>query len=76
MRVRTTLVLFGFLVGLAGLVGFSACATPDGGGSVDPYAAPDFSLQDFNPHSSSWNDYRSPSAESGKVLVLYFASFS
>ncbi len=53
-----------------------ACADPDGGGPVDPYAAPDFSLPDFNPYSDTWNDFRSPAAESDKVLVVYFASFS
>lgn len=65
------------LVALALSLGLGAgCGDPDGGGPVVPYAAPDFSLPDFNPYSESWNDQRSPSAESGKVLVLYFASFS
>jgi len=61
---------------LVGLVGRAGCADPDGGGPVAPYPAPDFSLPDFNPYSSSWNDHRSPSEEVGKVLVVYFASFS
>jgi hypothetical protein len=52
------------------------CADPKGGGPVEPYPAPDFSLPDFNPYSDTWNDFRSPSAEVGKVLVLFFASFS
>jgi hypothetical protein len=59
-----------------GLAGLNGCADPDGGGPVEPYAAPDFSLPDFNPYSSTWNDLRSPSEEGGKVLVVYFASFS
>lgn len=54
----------------------AGCKEPDGGGAVDPYPAPDFSLPDFNPYSATWNDHRSPSAEMGKVLVVYFASFS
>lgn len=64
---------------LALLVGFAVtagCPDPEGGGPVDPYPAPDFSLPDFNPHSASWNDNRSPADETGKVLVLYFASYS
>jgi len=62
-----------FLLGLAASTG---CDDPDGGGPVEPYPAPDFSLPDFNPYSSTWNDLRSPSEETGKVLVVYFASFS
>lgn len=54
----------------------AGCKEPDGGGAVDPYPAPDFSLPDFNPYSDTWNDHRSPAAETGKVLVIYFASFS
>ena len=50
--------------------------TEEGGGPVDPYPAPAFSLPDFNPRSATWNDNRDPTEETGKVLVLYFASFS
>ncbi len=79
MHARTFILIpvlvFG-LVGLSGFIGLSGCADPDGGGPVDPYSAPDFSLPDFNPYSSTWNDIRSPSEEVGKVLVVYFASFS
>ncbi len=64
------------LIGLLALAGGAGCGEPDGGGPVEPYAAPDFSLPDFNPYSDTWNDDRSPAAESGKVLVLYFASYS
>jgi hypothetical protein len=61
---------------LAGFALIAGCPDPDGGGPVDPYAAPDFSLPDFNPHSSTWNDDRSPTDETGKVLIVYFASYS
>ncbi|MFH2005054.1 MAG: hypothetical protein ABI333_00575 [bacterium] len=49
----------------------------DPGGPVDPYPAPDFQLPDYNPRSPTWNQELSPADDAlGKVLVLYFASFT
>jgi len=63
------------LVLLVGLFG-QGCKE-DAGGPVDPYPAPDFQLPDYNPRSSTWNEELSPLDDGlGKVLVLYFASFT
>lgn len=75
MHARHNILIQGILTFLFGLAAM-ACTDPDGGGPVEPYPAPDFSLPDFNPYSATWNDHRSPSEEAGKVLVVYFASFS
>ena len=48
----------------------------DAGGAVDPYPAPDFTLQDLNPGSPSYLEDVSPSDASNTVVVLYFASFT
>lgn len=42
----------------------------------DPYPAPNFTLVDANPDSSTYHEIRTLSGARGKVIVLYFVGFS
>jgi len=42
----------------------------------DPYPAPNFTLVDANPDSSTYHAIRTLSGARGKVIVLYFVGFS
>ena len=48
----------------------------DDGKSRDPAAAPDFTLEDENPDSSTYGEDRSVSGEEGKVLLVLFVSYT
>jgi hypothetical protein len=41
----------------------------------DPYPAPNFTLVDSNPSSSTYHDVRTLSGVRGKVIILFFISF-
>jgi hypothetical protein len=71
-RPRPAALLGLLLVGAALL---SACEK-DPGGAVEPYPAPEFTLQDLNPSSPTYLEQRSLSETRGGVVALYFGSFT
>ena len=75
-RARRDAALAASLFAAALLLDGSGCSDETYGGPVDPYAAPNFVLQDLNPSSPTYLQNRSPSDQRGGILVLYFASFT
>lgn len=73
MRIRS---LFHALPLIVSCWALTACGGGDPGGEVEPYPAPDFSLQDINPASPTYLQSRTLSETRGGVVALYFASFT
>jgi len=63
-------------VDTADLDGFEEIEDMPEGEIFDPYPAPNFTLVDANPDSSTYHAVRTLSGVRGKVIVLYFVGFS